>query len=81
MRLSDLILFAVVFGSMGAAVLVPEAGMRFSPFLVYFMMTLLFLSFIRIDFTVFLDTSLSSLSRLVVLIAVKLLVLPAASTI
>jgi bile acid:Na+ symporter, BASS family len=78
MRLSDLVLFVVVFGSMGAAVLVPEAGKVFQPFLVYFMMALLFLSFLRIDFTVFLDTSVSSLSRLIVLIAVKLLVLPAA---
>jgi bile acid:Na+ symporter, BASS family len=78
MRLSDLILFAVVFGSMGAAVLAPEAGIPFQPFLVYFMMALLFLSFLRIDFTVFLDTSLSSVSRLIVLIGVKLVVLPAA---
>lgn len=78
MRLSDLVLFAVVFGSMGIAVLFPGTGKAFQPFLVYFMMTLLFLSFIRIDFTVFLDTSVSSLSRLVVLVAVKLLVLPAA---
>jgi bile acid:Na+ symporter, BASS family len=78
MRLSDLVLFVVVFGSMGAAVLFPETGKVFQPFLVYFMMALLFLSFLRIDFTVFLDTSLSSVSRLIVLIGVKLVVLPAA---
>ncbi|MBI5249250.1 MAG: bile acid:sodium symporter [Desulfomonile tiedjei] len=78
MRLNDLILFAVVFGSMGAAVMFPVAGEAFQPFLLYFMMLLLFLSFLRIDFRAFLDTSPSSLFRLAVMTAVKLLILPAA---
>lgn len=78
MRLADLILFVVVFGSIGAAVFFPQAGKAFQPFLLYFMMLLLFLSFLRIDFRAFLDTSASSLSRLAIMIFVKLAVLPAA---
>jgi hypothetical protein len=54
MGLNDLILFAVVFGSIGAAVMFPEAGTLFQPFLLYFMMLFLFLSFLKIDFRAFL---------------------------
>ncbi len=77
MRFNDLILFAVVFGSIGAAVMFPEAGTVFQPFLLYFMMLFLFLSFLKIDFRAFLDTSASSLSRLALMTAVKLVALPA----
>ena len=57
MRRNDLILFAVVFGSILVAVLVPSLGEVFHPFLLHFMMTLLFLSFLRLDFRALLDTS------------------------
>jgi BASS family bile acid:Na+ symporter len=78
MRLNDLILFAVVFGSIGAAVMFPGAGKIFQPFLLYFMMLFLFLSFLKIDFKALLDTSTSSLLKLGMMTAVKLIVLPSA---
>ncbi|MFH0824475.1 MAG: bile acid:sodium symporter [Pseudomonadota bacterium] len=73
----DVILFTVVFASAAAGVLVPELGVPFQPVLVYFMMTLLFLSFLRIDFSVLLNTSGPMITRLAGLVAMKLLVLPA----
>jgi BASS family bile acid:Na+ symporter len=76
MRTNDLILFAVIFGSVAAAVYLPEVGKIFHPYLLYFMMLLLFLSFLKIDFAALLDTSLDSLLRLAALTSVKLLVLP-----
>ena len=78
MRLNDVVLFAVVFGSMGIAVIIPELGRVFQPYLIHFMMVLLFLSFLKIDFAALLDTSWTNLSRLVALTATKLIVLPAA---
>ena len=48
-RISDLILVVVVFSSMGAGVLFPEPTAVFHPYPVYFMMCLLFLSFLSID--------------------------------
>jgi len=47
MGLNDLVLFAVVFCSMGVAVWIPELGKVFHPYLLYYMMLLLFLSFLR----------------------------------
>lgn len=76
MRLNDFILFVVVFASMSAAILEPRLGKIFQPFLLHFMMFLLFLSFLRIDFRALLEASLPSLVRLVSLILVKLILLP-----
>lgn len=78
MGLNDLVLFCVLFGSVAAAVFFPEFGHHFQPFLLYFMMLLLFLSFLRIDFAAFLDVSASALVRLAVMAGVKLIALPAA---
>src|SRR5208283_5195296 len=78
MRINDLILFMVIFGSVAAAVLLPDAGRIFHPYLLCFMMLLLFLSFLKIDFSALLDTSLRSLLRLATLALVKLIVLPTA---
>ncbi len=78
MRLNDIILFIVVFGSMALAVYVPSMGKVFQPYLVYFMMSLLFLSFIRIDFKALLDTSATAAVRLAILAFIKLVALPAA---
>jgi BASS family bile acid:Na+ symporter len=75
--LKDVILFTVIFGSAGAAVLFPGVGVLFQPYLLYFMMTLLFLSFLRIDFQALLDTSWPSVVQLGTLTAVKLIILPA----
>jgi bile acid:Na+ symporter, BASS family len=78
MRMNDLILFAVIFGSAATAVCLPETGKVFHPYLLYFMMLFLFLSFLKIDFSALLDTSSESLLLLATLAAVKLIVLPTA---
>lgn len=77
MRSQDLILFSVVFLSMGAAVVRPGLGVPFQDYLLHLMMGLLFLSFLKIDFRALLEVSASSVSRLAVLVAVKLALLPA----
>jgi bile acid:Na+ symporter, BASS family len=77
MRRRDLLLFVVVFGSMAAAVLFPELGTHFQPFILYLMMLLLFLSFLSIDFRALFDTSSASLLWLAKLVAVKLIAFPA----
>jgi bile acid:Na+ symporter, BASS family len=76
MTVNDFILFVVVFGSIALAVLFPNMGSIFQPFILYLMMSLLFLSFLSIDFRALVDTSPSSLIRLAVLVTVKLIVLP-----
>jgi BASS family bile acid:Na+ symporter len=76
MRVNDLILFVVIFGSVAVAVYLPELGKIFHPYLLYFMMLLLFLSFLKIDFNALLDTKRVSLLRLATLASIKLLVLP-----
>ncbi len=76
MRLNDLILFAVIFSSIALAILAPQLGRLFDPFLIYFMMSLLFLSFLRIDFTALVTISRKGLARLIMLTIMKLAVLP-----
>ncbi|MGO9568122.1 MAG: bile acid:sodium symporter [Desulfomonilaceae bacterium] len=78
MRIDDLILFVVIFGSAAAAVFLPDAGRIFQPYLLCFMMLLLFLSFLKIDFGALLDTSRGSLLRLATMASVKLIILPTA---
>lgn len=77
MGLNDLVLFAVVFCSMGVAVWMPELGRIFHPYLVHYMMLLLFLSFLKINFAGLVHTSWASLYRLGILTTVKLILLPA----
>ncbi|HMK36380.1 MAG TPA: hypothetical protein VK463_15000 [Desulfomonilaceae bacterium] len=77
MRSNDAILFAVLFGSVAAALLFPHVGVVFQPYLLYFMMLLLFLSFLRLDFGAFVDISIPALLRIAGITAVKLVVLPA----
>ncbi len=77
MSLNDLILLAVIFGSTFLAILFPHLGAGFEPYILYFMMCMLFLSFMKIDFQVLLDTSASALIHLGKLTAIKLVVLPA----
>ena len=77
MSLNDLILFIVIFGSTFIAVVCPEIGVWFEPFILYFMMFVLFLSFMKIDFSVLLDTSPKALLALGKLVLIKLVVLPA----
>ncbi len=76
MRLKDLILFVVVFGSMVVAIFYPATGEAFHPLLLPMMMLLLFLSFLGIDFSALMDTSRSALGRLGLLGVMKLIILP-----
>jgi BASS family bile acid:Na+ symporter len=78
MRINDLILFLVIFGSAAVAIFFPDTGIIFQPYLLCFMMLLLFLSFLNIDFHALLDTSRQSLARLATMASVKLIVLPTA---
>lgn len=76
MRLDDLIIFVVVFGSMGAAIWVPDLGTVFHPCLLHLMMLLLFLSFLKMDFASLVVRSWTGLSRLAFLASIKLVLLP-----
>ena len=49
-RKNDFLLLLVVFSAMGVGIALPEFGKVFSPYPLYFMMSLLFFSFSKIDF-------------------------------
>ena len=49
-RKNDFLLLLVVFSAMGVGIALPEFGKVFSPYPLYFMMSLLFFSFLKIDF-------------------------------
>ncbi len=76
MRLNDLLLFLVIFVSIGFAILKPEICEPLQAYPLYLMMILLFLSFLRINFDSLLDTSLRSVAHLGILALVKLIFLP-----
>lgn len=76
MRKEDYVLLLVIFGSASAAVLRPSLGRFFQPYLLYFMMLLLFLSFLRIDFGALMDASSRAIFKLAVLASIKLIILP-----
>jgi BASS family bile acid:Na+ symporter len=74
--LRDVVLLGVIFGSAAIAVAAPEIGAPFQPFLMKFLMALLFLGFTRIDFKGLFDTSRQGLQRLGILVVIKLIMLP-----
>ncbi|MGO9116141.1 MAG: bile acid:sodium symporter family protein [Desulfomonilaceae bacterium] len=78
MGLNDLILLVVIFGSAFLAVVFPDLWVIFQPYPVYIMMFLLFLSFMKIDFGVLLDTSPTAMLGLGKLVLIKLIILPVA---
>jgi BASS family bile acid:Na+ symporter len=78
MNRNDFILLAVVFGSMTAAVCAPEYAAHFQPYLVYYMMSLLFISFLGLDFSAFVNVCPKDVFRLGGLALVKLILLPTA---
>ena len=78
MRKNDVILLVVIFSSASIAILAPDLCAPLQPYPLYFMMFLMFMSFLRINFDSLLDTSRSSLKRLLILIVFKLVILPAA---
>ncbi len=76
MRREDYVLLIVIFGSASAGVLRPSLGLFFQPYLLYFMMLLLFLSFLRIDFSALMDASQRAILKLALLASIKLILLP-----
>lgn len=72
----DVLLLSVIFVSAGVGVAFPSTGAPFQPFLMKFLMALLFLGFTRIDFKGLLNTSRQSLQQLGVLVLIKLFALP-----
>lgn len=78
MRREDYVLLLVIFSSAALGVLRPFMGELFQPYLLYFMMLLLFLSFLRIDFTALMDASAPALMKLSLLAFIKLIMLPVA---
>jgi BASS family bile acid:Na+ symporter len=77
MTFADLLILVVTFGSAAVAVALPVLGTPFQPYIPFFLMIMLFLSFLKIDFQALLNMSASSLVRLVALTTVKLAALPA----
>ena len=78
MGLNDSILLVVIFGSAFLAVVFPDLWVIFQPYPLYIMMFLLFLSFMKIDFGVLLDTSPTAMLGLGKLVLIKLIILPVA---
>ncbi|MFC1833379.1 bile acid:sodium symporter family protein [Thermodesulfobacteriota bacterium] len=76
MSRNDIIMLVVTFTSGGAALLFPAPGELLHPHLTYFIMIILFLSFLRIDFRALVDTSSRSLTHLGILVVFKLLLVP-----
>ncbi len=77
MRGRDLLLIAVALVGIAGGVALPRAGGVFSPYVLYFMMAILFLSFLRIDFAALLGLSSGPLLEVSFWSAWKLLALPA----
>ncbi len=76
MRGRDLLLIAVALVGIAGGVALPEMASVLSPYVLYFMMAILFLSFLRIDFAALLSISAGNLLEVAVWSAWKLLALP-----
>ena len=77
MRKNDVILLMVILFSSTIAIFKPNACSPLQPYPLYLMMLLMFMSFLKINFSSLLDTSLESLYRLILQVVVKLVILPA----
>lgn len=78
MRLRDLILVLATLGGMFLGVFIPETADRFKDLTPYFLMGLLFLSFLRLDLSALLRPQPGSWLEVAVWSLVKLVVLPLA---
>ncbi len=76
MRGRDLLLIAVALAGIAGGVALPGIAGVFSPYVLYFMMAILFLSFLRIDFAALLSLGGGALLEVAAWSAWKLLVLP-----
>ncbi|MCL5124080.1 MAG: bile acid:sodium symporter, partial [Deltaproteobacteria bacterium] len=77
MRKNDVILLMVILFSSTIAIFKPNVCSPLQPYPLYLMMLLMFMSFLKINFSSLLDTSLESLYRLILQVVVKLVILPA----
>ncbi len=75
-RKKDLLLLLVVFSSIGMGIGLPSVGKGFIPYLLQFMMLLLFFSFLKIDFAQVLKNIRNTTSLIFVLCLFKLVILP-----
>lgn len=75
-RLSDLILILFVFASMTAGILFPRAAGLFHPFLIYLLMSHLFLSLLRIQADTIWQSARQNYKTILLLSFVKLMALP-----
>jgi predicted Na+-dependent transporter len=76
LRGRDLLLIAVALVGIAGGVALPGMAGVFSPYVLYFMMAILFLSFLRINFTALFSISAGTLLEVAVWSAWKLLALP-----
>lgn len=76
MRARDLIMIVVAFTGIAGGVFAPAWAGWFSPITVYMMMTVLYLSFLRIDFTALTRIRGADLGELALWGLLKLVALP-----
>lgn len=76
MRLNDFILLAVLAVSMAVGVFLPEIGRPAGPFVRYFVMGLLFMSFLSIKIADVRRTAWTSRYRILYMALIKLIILP-----
>jgi len=79
MRLNDLILIVLAMAGIAGGVAFPGPSSVFAPFVIYFMMTIIFLSFLTIDFAALVNLRGSLLGRTAVWVVMKLVLLPLAA--
>jgi BASS family bile acid:Na+ symporter len=78
MSRNDLILIVLAMAGIAGGVAFPGPSSFFSPFVIYFMMTILFLAFLTIDFATLIRIRGADLGKTAVWVAMKLLVMPLA---
>jgi BASS family bile acid:Na+ symporter len=78
MRLNDLILIILAMAGIAGGVAFPGPSSFFSPFVIYFMMTILFLAFLTIDFAALVRIRGADLGKTAVWVVMKLVAMPLA---
>ncbi len=76
MRLTDLILIVLAMAGIVGGVAFPGPSSFFSPFVIYFMMTILFLAFLTIDFAALVRIRGTDLGKTAIWVVMKLLIMP-----
>ncbi len=76
MRLNDAVLITLALAGIAGGVAFPGPARVFAPYVIYFMMTILFLAFLTIDFAALVRITGSDLAEAAVWVAMKLVALP-----